>query len=181
MLLCRPVTTQPFLARPPFQYHRATVNFPHPFHTGKFRPAILVVAALYFGLTGLAHGRDSMLPNPKLTPGKVANGDKDLQGVTVEMEHVVFARYDIPWTRRSEFKVDHLIPRELGGADHIKNLWPQRLNIRPYHARRKELLTARLVALVAARQLTLSEAQEQMREDWIVTYVKYCGMVALAP
>ena len=88
----------------------------------------------------------------KLTPGKVARRDKDRNGVTEEMERKVFDRYHIPWRRRPEFKVDHLIPAELGGADTIDNLWPQSLYTKPYNAQRKELLTQRLLARIASRR-----------------------------
>ena len=122
-----------------------------------------------------------MLPNRKLTPGKVARDDRDREGVSEAMERRVFERYRIPWTRRAEFKVDHLIPLELGGADHIRNLWPQSLKIKPYGARRKELLTQCLRERIAAGQMTLAQAQEQISEDWIDCFIDYLGMVYLSP
>ena len=120
-----------------------------------------------------------MLPNPKLTPGKVARKDKDRNGVTEEMERKVFDRYHIPWRRRPEFKVDHLIPAELGGADTIDNLWPQSLYTKPYNAQRKELLTQRLLARIASGEMTLAQAQKEIREDWISCFVDHLGMVYL--
>ena len=74
---------------------------------------------LVFALAAYASAQDALLPNPKLTPGRVAKRDKDRGGVTLKMEQKVFARYRLPWTRRNEFKIDHLIPVELGGADTI--------------------------------------------------------------
>lgn len=120
-----------------------------------------------------------MLPNRKLTPGKVARRDKDRNGVTEEMERKVFDRYHIPWQRRPAFKVDHLIPVELGGADTIDNLWPQSRSIKPYNAKRKELLTQRLLARIASGQMTLAQAQNEIREDWISCFVDHLGMVYL--
>lgn len=120
-----------------------------------------------------------MLPNRKLTPGKIARRDKDRNGVTEEMERHVFDRYHIPWRRRPEFKVDHLIPTELGGADTIDNLWPQSLYARPYSALRKELLTHTLQARIAAGQMTLAQAQKEISEDWISCFVDQLGMVYL--
>ena len=122
---------------------------------------------------------DSMLPNPKLTPGKIARNDKDRNGVTQEMERRVFNRYHIEWRRRPEFKVDHLIPIELGGADAVDNLWPQSLSTRPYNAHRKEVLTRRLLARIAAGQMTLAQAQKEISEDWISCFVDYLGIVYL--
>jgi hypothetical protein len=122
---------------------------------------------------------DDMLPNWKLTPGKVARRDKDHHGVTEEMERHVFDRYHIPWRRRLEFKVDHLIPAELGGADTIDNLWPQSLYTKPYNAQRKELLTQRLLVRIASGEMTLAKAQEEISEDWISCFVDHLGMVYL--
>jgi len=122
---------------------------------------------------------DNLLPDPKLTPGKVARNSQDRQGVTEEMERHLFSVYHIPWRRRPEFKVDHLIPAELGGADTIDNLWPQSLSTRPYHAQRKELLTQHLLARITSGEMTLAQAQKEIREDWISSFVDRLGMVCL--
>jgi hypothetical protein len=120
-----------------------------------------------------------MLPDRKLTPGKIARKDKDRRGVTEEMERHIFDRYHIPWRRRMEFKVDHLIPVELGGADAVDNLWPQSLYTRPYNALRKELLTQHLLTNIAAGKMTLTQAQQEVSEDWISCFVDHLGMVYL--
>jgi hypothetical protein len=122
---------------------------------------------------------DNMLPNPRLTPGRVAKGPQDRQRVTEEVERHVFRLYQIPWRRRPEFKVDHLIPVELGGADTIDNLWPQSLSVKPYNASRKEYLVRQLLTLVAAGKMTLAQAQNEIREDWISCFVDRVGMAYL--
>lgn len=122
---------------------------------------------------------DDLLPNPRLTPGKLARKDKDRNGVTEEMERKVFSRYRIPWRRRPEFKVDHLIPTALGGADAVDNLWPQSLHTRPYNAQRKELLTRVLLARIAEGKMTLAQAQKEIQEDWISSFVDHVGIVYL--
>ena len=134
---------------------------------------------LVFALAAYASAQDALLPNPKLTPGRVAKRDKDRGGVTLKMEQKVFARYRLPWTRRNEFKIDHLIPVELGGADTINNLWPQSLRTKPYGADRKELLTEVLLTRIRASQMTLAQAQEQISRDWIDTFIDHLGMVYL--
>jgi hypothetical protein len=126
-----------------------------------------------------AQAGEDMLPNRKFTPGRIARKDKDRQGVTEEMERKVFSRYHIPWRRRPEFKVDHLIPLELGGADTVENLWPQSLYVRPYNALRKDLLTQCLLARIAAGKMNLAQAQEEISQDWISCFVEYLGMVYL--
>jgi hypothetical protein len=123
--------------------------------------------------------QEALVPNPKLTPGRVAQRDKDKRGVTVTMEQKVFARYRLPWSRRAEFKIDHLIPVELGGADTIDNLWPQSVRAKPYGADRKELLTEVLLQRIARGQITLAQAQEQISGDWIDAFIDHLGMVYL--
>jgi hypothetical protein len=138
-----------------------------------------VIAVL--AVTVTAPGEDALVPNPKLTPGRVAESDKDRRGVTLAMEQKVFARYRLPWQRRSEFKIDHLIPTELGGADTIDNLWPQRVKARPYGADRKELLTEIFLEKIRAGKMTLAQAQEEIRRDWIDAFIDHVGMVYLKP
>lgn len=139
----------------------------------------LITLSVILVLAGGVRAQEALLPNPKLTPGRVAQTDKDRGGVTVEMEQKVFTRYRLPWTSRSAFKIDHLIPLELGGADTIDNLWPQSLRARPYGPDRKELLTEVLLQRIAKRQITVEEAREQIRRDWIDAFIDHLGMVYL--
>jgi hypothetical protein len=139
----------------------------------------LITLSVLFFLAAGVRAQEALLPNPKLTPGRVAQTDRDRAGVTVEMEQKVFARYRLPWASRAAFKIDNLIPLELGGADTIDNLWPQRLRARPYGPDRKELLTEVLLQRIAKRQITLEEAQEQIRRDWIDAFIDHLGMVYL--
>ena len=139
----------------------------------------LAIIALAFALVAGVNAQESLVPNPKLTPGRVARTDKERGGVTTAMEQKVFARYRLPWSRRAEFKIDHLIPRELGGADSIDNLWPQSVRVRPYGADRKELLTEVLLTRIAKGQVTLAQAQEDIRRDWIDAFIDHVGMVYL--
>jgi len=137
----------------------------------------LIIGAGWFAAT--AGAQDALVPNRKLTPGRVAERDKDRAGVTLAMEQKVFARYKLPWSRRHEFKIDHLIPLELGGADTIDNLWPQRVRTRPYGADRKELLTEVLLNRIRKGEMTVAQAQEQISQDWIDAFIDHVGMVYL--
>jgi hypothetical protein len=139
----------------------------------------LFLAVVILTIASTARAQDALVPNPKLTPGRIADRDKDRGGVTLKMEQKVFARYRLPWARRAEFKIDHLIPLELGGADTIDNLWPQNLRAKPYGADRKELLTEVLLERIRAGQMTIAQAQEQIRSDWIDAFVDHLGMVYL--
>lgn len=139
----------------------------------------LTTLSVLVALAGSVCAQEALLPDPKLTPGRVAQTDKDRGGVTVGMEQKVFARYRLPWASRPAFKIDHLIPLELGGADTIDNLWPQSLRARPYGPERKQLLTEVLLQRIAKRQITLEDAQEQIRRDWIDAFIDHLGMVYL--
>ena len=132
-------------------------------------------------MVGTANALDALVPNRKLTPGRVAKSEKERRGVTLAMEQRVFARYHLPWEWRPRFKIDHLIPLELGGADTIDNLWPQRIEARPYGPERKELLTEVLLEKVRAGRLSLEQAQQEIQRDWIDAFLDHVGMVYLKP
>ena len=132
-----------------------------------------------WGVAANVRGEALLVPNPKLTPGRVARTDKERSGVTLKLEQKVFARYRLPWARRAEFKIDHLIPLELGGADTLDNLWPQSLRAKPYGADRKELLTEVLLEKIRTGRMTLAQSQEEIRKDWIDAFIDHVGMVYL--
>ena len=140
---------------------------------------LAIALSSFFGLN--PGPQEGLIPNPKLTPGRVAASEKDRQGVTSATEQKVFRRYHLPWERRAEFKIDHLIPLELGGADTIDNLWPQKIRAKPYGADRKELLTEVLLQKVRAGKMTVAQAQEEIRRDWIDAFIDHVGMVYLKP
>src|SRR5207248_733536 len=106
---------------------------------------------------------------------------KERGGVTLAMEQKVFTRYRLPWQKRRQFKIDHLVPLELGGADTIDNLWPQRVKARPYGSDRKELLTELLLQKIRAGKMTVEQAREEIRRDWIDAFIDHLGMVYLRP
>lgn len=139
----------------------------------------LATAVGILALTASGRAQELLVPNPKLTPGRVARTDKERGGVTLKVEQKVFARYKLPWERRAEFKIDHLIPTELGGADTIDNLWPQSVRAKPYGADRKELLVEVLLEKIRAGKITLAQAQEEISRDWIDAFIDHLGMVYL--
>lgn len=130
------------------------------------------------------------LPNPALTPGvarPLSNAEvcstkwgKDRRHVTEAMKREVARRYGI---RRASVVAagkgpccewDHVIPRELGGADDVANIWAQ-----PWReAHQKDRLENALKKLVCSGSLPLQEAQEAIRSDWISAYKKYVVDVA---
>lgn len=106
--------------------------------------------------------------DPVLTPGVVrpltrtaictTRWGLDRRHVTVTMRRAVFAAYGIPWANRGQYELDHLVPRSLGGADDVRNLWPQ-----PWPAAKaKDRVEVRLQRAVCAGTVTLHDAQQQM-------------------
>lgn len=120
------------------------------------------------------------MPNPTLTPGTLAvdaqgnpltteyicakQWGKDHRFVTQAMKRQVAANYQLDFKTIAGrgkslcCEYDHLIPRELGGADAIANYWPQ-----PWaDATTKDKEENRLHREVCKGFLTLAEAQQQM-------------------
>lgn len=108
-------------------------------------------------------------PDPALTPGVVrpltrqqvctTRWGVDRRHVTLTMRRQVLAAYGVPWTERHAYELDHLVPRELGGADTVANLWPQRWP----DAHAKDHEENRLHQAVCAGAIALDAAQDRMR------------------
>jgi hypothetical protein len=140
---------------------------------------------------------DEFLPDLSRTPGAyrheltlakicATRWGADERHVSEAMKKKVFRRYglsgnDDPWCspnpdspRRCE--IDHLISRELGGADTVENLWPQRYNPAiKWNATRKDKVENQLNKEVCAGRLTLKQAREEIVKDWRVPYRRYYG------
>lgn len=140
---------------------------------------------LAFTLTAAAVAGD--LPNPQLTPGAIrpelttrticlTKWGQDERLVTEAMKLQVFHSYGFAkgnLDSRCPCEIDHLVSRELGGADTISNLWPQPYRGR-WNAHLKDRLENRLHTELCAGRITLSAAQAAIR-DWINTYIRYFG------
>jgi hypothetical protein len=137
-------------------------------------------------LTALLLLQLASLPDPTLTPGAIRPLSKeqvchttwgtDRRFVTERMKKQVAAAYGLPWSEHSSREFDHVVPRSLGGADSTANLWPMCCRegnriVGPAHA--KDVLEVRLGRLVCAGKLSLSEAQEAIRRNWIEAAARY--------
>lgn len=124
-----------------------------------------------------------LVPDPHLTPGATLPLGKDqvcapgvIESVRVVPEPVarhVFAAYGIRDPQPRAWELDYLITPALGGADDVRNLWPQ-----PYHggvwsAHVKDALEDHLYRLVCAGKLDLATAQRDISQDWIGAYKRY--------
>lgn len=116
-------------------------------------------------------------PDPTFTPGQARQltrdqvcairWGKDRRHVTESMKRQVAAHYRVKWENRAKYEFDHLIPRELGGADDIRNLWPQPLSEAVH---KKDPLENVLHRRVCAGEISLEFAQEAISSDWFAAY-----------
>jgi hypothetical protein len=93
--------------------------------------------------------------------------------VPADLRQRVFQAYGIANADPGAYEVDYLITPALGGADDIRNLWPQPYVSTVWNARVKDELEDRLRDLVCGGQLDLAEAQRAISTDWIAAYKKY--------
>lgn len=122
------------------------------------------------------------VPDRTLTPGLAALVPKDQicgaspsknRLVPVALRRRVFEEYGIQHAEPQAYEVDYLITPALGGADDIRNLWPQSYSATLWNARVKDALEDRLHDLVCEGQLDLATAQRDIAADWVGAYKKY--------
>ena len=122
------------------------------------------------------------LPRRTLTPGstraiQVADlcSNQDLDNdppVNPSLEQAVFKEYGVPASSKKNYALDYLITPALGGADNIRNLWPQPYSS-TWNARVKDQLEDHLHELVCQGKLQLATAQNDIASDWIAAYKRY--------
>jgi hypothetical protein len=121
-------------------------------------------------------------PEPSLTPGVVLTKSKEQicgsappknRIVASALQRKVFEEYGIVAAEPRAYEVDYLITPALGGADDIRNLWPQSYSSAVWNARVKDALEDRLHDLVCEGNLELATAQHDISSDWIAAYKKY--------
>jgi hypothetical protein len=77
--------------------------------------------------------------------------------------------YGIAAEERESFRVEELIPRQLGGGLRRRNLWPAPLEATP-NAAAKHQLEARLRQQVCSGRLSLRAAQNRVARNWVAAY-----------
>ena len=119
----------------------------------------------------------AVVPNHAVTPGLArpltvqqictTKWGTDRRHVTATMKKQVALNYGLKITDIATYgkgpccEVDHLIPRELGGADDVRNLWPQ-----PWeNAKLKDVQENALHKAVCAGTMRLNTAQALM-QNW---------------
>lgn len=143
---------------------------------------VAIVAAGYHYGSPLFFSRRVTLPEPALTPGAVATASREQvcnslppknRVVPPSLQRQVFQEYGIPRAEPRAYEVDYLITPALGGADDIRNLWPQSYSATTWNAHVKDTLEDHLRELVCSGQLDLTTAQREISSNWIAAYRKY--------
>lgn len=122
------------------------------------------------------------VPNSTITPGatvlrsrgELCRGESTKnKTVPVALQRKVFAAYGIPGAEPRAYEVDYLITPALGGADDIRNLWPQSYYATVWNAQVKDALEDRLRDLVCDGSVDLVTAQREIAANWVAAYKKY--------
>jgi hypothetical protein len=113
--------------------------------------------------------------DPTVTPAAVCSTrwGTDARHVSEAMKQAVARRYGVRYpairaghrltaaerAQRAKWEIDHLIPRELGGADDVDNLWPQPIADAHVKDRRENALHR----AVCGGAVSLEAARAEMR------------------
>jgi hypothetical protein len=138
------------------------------------------VTTLFFALLFAAPLIAQTLPRADLTPGLTrpltvnqvctTKWGLDHRFVTEEMKKQVCKAYGAAECPGPKWELDHLIPRELGGADDVKNIWPQPIA----EAKVKDRVENWAHLRVCAGELNrFNYFQKQFAVDWRVLYGEY--------
>ena len=136
------------------------------------RRNIALIVALFCAALPRAVGAD--MPNHAVTPGDVAQRDEAVvcrlgearreRAVSYRTRDRVYLAYGIPrGQRKGLYRIDHLIPLELGGSNRPSNLWPQTYA----DSKRKDRVEGELHEAVCTGAMTLAAAQRAIAQDWL--------------
>jgi len=123
------------------------------------------------------------LPDTRLTPGAVRTAasrevcgsktDPSKFQIPANLQSKVFQEYGMHNVSPDNYEVDYLITPELGGADDIRNLWPEPYADTEWNAHVKDQLENYLRDQVCEGRLNLSTAQRDISVNWVSAYKKY--------
>ena len=144
--------------------------------------APLVTAAIMLTILRTGSSEAYAIPRADLTPGAVRPAStpelckarlKENVDVVPAIQRQVFAEYGMPNAESRAYEVDYLITPALGGADDIRNRWPQPYSGSPWNAYVKDALEDRLWQMLCSGQIDLQTAQQDIAGNWIAAYRKY--------
>lgn len=128
-------------------------------------------------------------PDPRLTPGEIQTSDlslvckrgysKSVRKTTRHMKQETYRLYGIE--DHANFKIDHLVPLSLGGADSMANIWPSDFAAGKYNADSKDRLELKMRFMVCHQNMNVLDAQHMFMKDWTEGYDRYCPTRAACP
>jgi hypothetical protein len=152
-------------------------------------PFFAGLGALALGLVGLTFHfgvqqvRAASTPDSSLTPGAARTvrkadicSSRPAEGfypIPATLAYRVFEKYRIRNPGPHSYEVDYLITPALGGADDIRNLWPQPFAAGEWNAHVKDALEDYLHQKVCTGEVDLEAAQHDIAVNWIAAYQKY--------
>lgn len=151
-------------------------------------PTAIAASAVVLGVVLLSwplsrSASAASLPNSKLTPGATREiskeqvcalpGEDEERQVPTDLAIHVFQEYGIHQPRPRAYEMDYLITPALGGAEDVRNLWPQPYSGSVWTAHVKDALEDHLRTLVCKGEIDLATAQHEMASNWIAAYQKY--------
>ncbi len=169
-------------AEGPASLLRRRMNLEKPgWHYGHWGMAGLVLALLL--LWPSRKTVESYLPDNRITPGAtrlvasdqvcVLSASEDDRKPSQALAMQVFDLYGIRNPQPRAFEVDFLIAPTLGGADDVRNLWPQPYTDSIWNSRVKDALEDLLRARVCNGEMDLASAQAEIAKNWVSAYQKY--------
>jgi 5-methylcytosine-specific restriction endonuclease McrA len=126
----------------------------------------------------------SELPNLKITPGSARNvsikqlcttSTSLVRNVPESLKKDIYRNYGLNGNNKllckEGYEVDHLISLELGGDNTANNLWPQSF-CGNNNAHDKDKLENELHRQICNNRITIEDAQECIRTNWIICFNK---------
>jgi hypothetical protein len=140
---------------------------------------IILAAAVVCGVPAVAAAQ---LPSGFQTPGATVKADAtkvcsaDFTASTKPVSNWQRDQALTRYGRRPEDftgELDHLVPVSLGGSNDPDNLWPLPAS-GGFGAEKKKELETRLHDLVCGeKKMTLKQAQDAFKKDWVKAYTQY--------
>lgn len=144
-------------------------------------PVIMILGALT-----LSKAQAADLPDKQLTPGVTRDVDvntlchsstKLVRHTSTDVKKAVYAEYGIKprhaltcsGVGHSCYEIDHRIALEDGGADDIKNLWPQAYD-GTWNAHQKDKLENYVHKQICSGKMTVQQGQAVFLGNWITYY-----------
>jgi hypothetical protein len=99
--------------------------------------------------------------------------DEVVAPVSASLRQRVFGEYGIASSPLANYELDYLITPGLGGADDIRNPWPEPRYDTVWNSFVKDQLEEYLHHAVCGGRVSLPVAQHEIASNWIAAYKKY--------